>query len=121
MCYVSSVYLFIVSYITVFFFSSRRRHTICALVTGVQTCALPISLHGFVKFPDGFPAARILLEWKDYPAVAEGHVARADVSPVRSKRAEEAFGQEEDSEAGGRDGASQVSEGEAEQIGRAHV
>src|SRR3546814_5884766 len=25
-----------------FFFSSRRRHTICALVTGVQTCALPI-------------------------------------------------------------------------------
>src|SRR3546814_6376382 len=109
-----------------FFFSSRRRHTRCALVTGVQTCALPISLviadditnlpalHGFVKFPDGFPAARILLEWKDYPAVAEGHVARADVSPVRSKRAEEAFGQEEDGEAGGRDGASQVSEGEAE-------
>src|SRR3546814_10607663 len=25
-----------------FFFSSRRRHTICALVTGDQTCALPI-------------------------------------------------------------------------------
>src|SRR3546814_8904088 len=30
-------YLFVV-----FFFSSRRRHTRCALVTGVQTCALPI-------------------------------------------------------------------------------
>src|SRR3546814_15728183 len=28
----------------VFFFSSRRRHTRCALVTGVQTCALPISI-----------------------------------------------------------------------------
>src|SRR3546814_11946481 len=27
-----------------FFFSSRRRHTSCALVTGVQTCALPISV-----------------------------------------------------------------------------
>src|SRR3546814_18196473 len=27
-----------------FFFSRRRRHTRCALVTGVQTCALPISL-----------------------------------------------------------------------------
>src|SRR3546814_4319964 len=27
-----------------FIFSSRRRHTRCALVTGVQTCALPISL-----------------------------------------------------------------------------
>src|SRR3546814_5598506 len=26
----------------IFFFSSRRRHTRCALVTGVQTCALPI-------------------------------------------------------------------------------
>src|SRR3546814_1679921 len=29
----------------IFFFSSRRRHTRCALVTGVQTCALPISQH----------------------------------------------------------------------------
>src|SRR3546814_18005737 len=28
--------------IVFFFFSSRRRHTSCALVTGVQTCALPI-------------------------------------------------------------------------------
>src|SRR3546814_18688422 len=33
----------IVLYLCVcFFFSSRRRHTRCALVTGVQTCALPI-------------------------------------------------------------------------------
>src|SRR3546814_5513461 len=31
-----------------FFFSSRRRHTRCALVTGVQTCALPICLGGHV-------------------------------------------------------------------------
>src|SRR3546814_10822150 len=31
-------------YLLFFFFSSRRRHTRCALVTGVQTCALPISL-----------------------------------------------------------------------------
>src|SRR3546814_2228550 len=29
--------------VLVCFFSSRRRHTRCALVTGVQTCALPIS------------------------------------------------------------------------------
>src|SRR3546814_8766857 len=28
--------------LVVFFFSSRRLHTRCALVTGVQTCALPI-------------------------------------------------------------------------------
>src|SRR3546814_10062450 len=31
--------------IFVFFFSSRRRHTRCALVTGVQTFALPISVN----------------------------------------------------------------------------
>src|SRR3546814_13431518 len=30
-------------YYVFYFFSSRRRHTRCALVTGVQTCALPIS------------------------------------------------------------------------------
>src|SRR3546814_3799595 len=29
-----------------FVFSSRRRHTRCALVTGVQTCALPICVFG---------------------------------------------------------------------------
>src|SRR3546814_7931514 len=31
------------------FFSSRRRHTRCALVTGVQTCALPISDFNFAQ------------------------------------------------------------------------
>src|SRR3546814_6917586 len=36
----------------VFFFSSRRRHTICALVTGVQTCALPIYGHRRVPEPE---------------------------------------------------------------------
>src|SRR3546814_4228503 len=34
-----------------FFFSSRRRHTRCALVTGVQTCALPI-LKGEAAFDE---------------------------------------------------------------------
>src|SRR3546814_7203623 len=33
--------MYLIMYI-VFFFSIRRRHTRCALVTGVQTCALPI-------------------------------------------------------------------------------
>ncbi|PBN42939.1 type IV secretion system DNA-binding domain-containing protein [Sphingobium sp. D43FB] len=68
------------------------------------------SMHGFVKFPDGFPAARILLEWKDYPQVAQGFVLRPDIQPVRSKRGEEAFEEEGAGEAGGRDGAGQVIE-----------
>src|SRR3546814_5760232 len=37
-----TVFLDVVCLIYIFFFSSRRRHTRCALVTGVQTCALPI-------------------------------------------------------------------------------
>src|SRR3546814_12812760 len=35
-------------FVVFFFFSSRRRHTRCALVTGVQTCALPILFAGYV-------------------------------------------------------------------------
>src|SRR3546814_1153873 len=34
-----------------FFFSSRRRHTRCALVTGVQTCALPIYIRQLLSSP----------------------------------------------------------------------
>src|SRR3546814_6182030 len=34
--------MYFVTFCSFFFFSSRRRHTRCALVTGVQTCALPI-------------------------------------------------------------------------------
>src|SRR3546814_7110929 len=55
-----------------FFFSSRRRHTRCALVTGVQTCALPISdseatlqLQGitgvsYVQITPGSPEAELI-------------------------------------------------------------
>src|SRR3546814_15854184 len=46
-----------------FFFSSRRRHTRCALVTGVQTCALPIS---------SCPRARGQLVMVDCSAVSPG-------------------------------------------------
>src|SRR3546814_1964312 len=46
-CYVGEIShvdsLTLICVVIVFFFSSRRRHTSCALVTGVQTCALPIS------------------------------------------------------------------------------
>src|SRR3546814_16520232 len=45
----------VVGRVVFFFFSSRRRHTRCALVTGVQTCALPISP---VQSPACWPASR---------------------------------------------------------------
>src|SRR3546814_5802882 len=54
MGYSSSCGLCVVLFL-LFFFSSRRRHTRCALVTGVQTCALPISASG-----DGVSIARQL-------------------------------------------------------------
>src|SRR3546814_2160407 len=38
--------------IVILFFSSRRRHTRCALVTGVQTCALPIYAFAFTHLGD---------------------------------------------------------------------
>src|SRR3546814_5237284 len=40
-----------------FFLSSRRRHTRCALVTGVQTCALPICKRFLTAFNAGFEVA----------------------------------------------------------------
>src|SRR3546814_15345778 len=42
---------------SLFFFSSRRRHTRCALVTGVQTCALPI-YRRVRRIPQGQGASR---------------------------------------------------------------
>src|SRR3546814_1244684 len=54
-----------------FFFSSRRRHTRCALVTGVQTCALPISrkrwIAGSLK-----PAGRLRVDAGALKALREG-------------------------------------------------
>src|SRR3546814_5784796 len=45
-----------------FFFSSRRRHTRCALVTGVQTCALPILHVGDGGVVDGGVVLVLLLD-----------------------------------------------------------
>src|SRR3546814_4282037 len=53
----------------ILFFSSRRRHTRCALVTGVQTCALPIFLQHVL---DQVNAAARAIEF-----VAEKDIGRA--------------------------------------------
>src|SRR3546814_9117818 len=44
-----------------FFFSSRRRHTRCALVTGVQTCALPILDLAMREAGDLFPRPKMIV------------------------------------------------------------
>src|SRR3546814_13513253 len=58
-----------------FFFSSRRRHTRCALVTGVQTCALPISVDyynikktGAITTADNTPALQAYYAGLPIPA-----------------------------------------------------
>src|SRR3546814_5748053 len=59
-----------------FFFSSRRRHTRCALVTGVQTCALPISEHDYIQ--TGIHTAKFPgMSLRDWFA---GHLAAAEVA-----------------------------------------
>jgi type IV conjugative transfer system coupling protein TraD len=40
------------------------------------------SMHGFIKFPDGFPAARIKLAWRDYPEVAQGFLRVTMMDPA---------------------------------------
>src|SRR3546814_9556322 len=55
--------------VVVFFFSSRRRHTRCALVTGVQTCALPIC-----EIP-GFPYD---LLWGERQIMSVANLTRQD-------------------------------------------
>src|SRR3546814_6886080 len=63
------------------FFSSRRRQTICALVTGVQTCALPISIDHHLQRALGEHVG------DDFLDVVRGHVdlAQAAVTILRSE------------------------------------
>src|SRR3546814_8364934 len=68
-----------------FFFSSRRRHTRCALVTGVQTCALPILIRKhFDLRPYGIVKMLDLIHPVYQATAAYGHFGRKpkDVSYV---------------------------------------
>src|SRR3546814_3199726 len=86
-----------------FFFSSRRRHTRCALVTGVQTCALPIftvvaallaatmsapswALNIVLSNDDGFEAANIRALYTELKAAGHDVVLSG---PAQNNRSEE--------------------------------
>src|SRR3546814_2868171 len=71
-----------------FFFSSRRRHTRCALVTGVQTCALPISAcHGQATSGGQHATNRRTSPATDFrqPRSEERRVGKECVSTCRSR------------------------------------
>src|SRR3546814_9033750 len=69
-----------------FFFSSRERHTSCALVTGVQTCALPISEgHSFETFNAAgvLQVPMLLSVWDDGYGISvpnEYHTTKGSIS-----------------------------------------
>src|SRR3546814_6294647 len=73
-----------------FFFSSRRLHTSCALVTGVQTCALPIYLKPRLRFV----IERDLDDFLD--AVLADLNGNADVEPINAVLAGEVRGAGQD-------------------------
>src|SRR3546814_6381146 len=81
----------------IFFFASRRRHTRCALVTGVQTCALPICERPFfndlVAFMTSDPVVVQVLEGEDAVArnrevMGATNPAQADEGTIRKEFAE---------------------------------
>src|SRR3546814_3430341 len=73
--------------VVLFFFASRRRHTRCALVTGVQTCALPI-LGGVAAIRDvrhPVSVARSLL--REIPVLLAGEGASRFAGQIGAERA----------------------------------
>src|SRR3546814_5894623 len=71
-----------------FFFSSRRRHTSCALVTGFRTCALPIfRLKGIGDYANGHAGVAIVAAWTigDVLAAAKADAAERLVELSRAR------------------------------------
>src|SRR3546814_4398817 len=74
-----------------FFFSSRRRHTKCALVTGVQTCALPISWGRYSRPPAHSTRTRparsaTRRSTEEAEAMPDNRMARLDLPRRRTRR-----------------------------------
>src|SRR3546814_11076045 len=70
-----------------FFFSSRRRHTRCALVTGVQTCALPILVAMEQIAAEADVAKATLYNYFPVKEALIAHRFRADIAAGMAERA----------------------------------
>src|SRR3546814_8725857 len=83
-------------YFVVFFFSSRRRHTRCALVTGVQTCALPICIAGYdnIKREIQDSVLMPLQHPETYDNIATGTRVRFETNRPRARSEERRVGKE---------------------------
>src|SRR3546814_1723715 len=85
------VMLYLWCFLDYFFFSSRRRHTRCALVTGVQTCALPICAVLSAAVADVLPVAA---PTRDQPAAAGTSQSRDHLWRALARSEERRVGKE---------------------------
>src|SRR3546814_11820523 len=87
---ISTSFMKLSVYITWVCLSSRRRHTRCALVTGVQTCALPIYL-GSADLKDTRQvlearAAQVEKSLSGYAAADDLQALRAEVEQIKARQ-----------------------------------
>src|SRR3546814_9663462 len=82
---------FLLVFCCFFFFSSRRRHTRCALVTGVQTCALPIYCHDIRLNRKKMLVSRNKITKTKYPAVPCCRIYLAQGRIILSRNASDRF------------------------------
>src|SRR3546814_6005894 len=87
----SCVRTFVLSLFLFFFFSSRRRHTRCALVTGVQTCALPICMRALTAINRALVDAAAAV---DHALNGEEHDGQEETPAVTVRSEERRVGKE---------------------------
>src|SRR3546814_4930741 len=88
------VVLFLVFFVLLFFFSSRRRHTRCALVTGVQTCALPIFVGENGALYMQYDREERRMHRRFFQSDAERRAARAKLATLAERSEERRVGKE---------------------------
>src|SRR3546814_5951997 len=87
-CFVLSIFVCGTFFVwCLFFFSSRRRHTRCALVTGVQTCALPIFVEQDFGLAKRIDRSKGYVRDREPPRKALARVGQIHVEPREIGRA----------------------------------